>query len=79
MIVIERNVKMPESCHPRSEYYIAFANMDIGDSFIIPCDTNVRSTVRSLISSTAYWYFKKTGKRFICRMVEGGVRTWRTE
>jgi hypothetical protein len=47
--------------------------MQIGDSFLVP-DGSL-----SKVCNASYREWKKTGKKFTARVVEGGVRVWRVE
>ena len=50
-----------------------FDEMGVGDSFM------VKGVKRENLAVTAAKYGKKSGKAFLVREVEGGVRCWRIE
>lgn len=52
-----------------------FGKMEIGDSFSAGNDL---PSVRK-IRAAASWYGRRNGKKFSCRMVEGGYRVWRIQ
>ena len=66
---IEKNVPLsPRSSH-RLKY--PWAEMQIGDSFFVT-GVNQKS-----MAMTAKYQTEKTGKTYLARTVDGGVRVWR--
>lgn len=58
---------------PGPEPTYPFAGLDVSDSFFVP-----DATIRRLSAAAAYWQ-RKTGWKFKCRTVDGGVRVWRIQ
>ena len=73
MYEIEKNVPVAE---PWGGYRYPFKQMEIGDSFFIPADGDLKKT-KSSMASRATRYGARTGKRFVVRNVNGGIRVWR--
>ena len=73
-IKIERGVPMPHRVARQRKY--PFAQMDVGDSFLVPLDGVDRIRVQNSVCSTARGV---SGRKFCTSMVEGGVRVWRIE
>lgn len=70
MITIEKDIPMPGIGEHIS---MAFAKMEIGDSFLLEnVDTNLRATLYRKIKQAA-------PREFLTRTVEGGTRIWRTK
>ncbi len=67
---IDKNIDIPE--YKNTTY--PFGELEIGDSFLV--DTVTKT---SQFSSFVSYARLKTGKKFVTRAVEGGVRVWRTE
>jgi hypothetical protein len=73
---IESGVPMPKverSFGPRESKYPWTAMDKVGDSFHVPLG-NLKS-----LRTTAYAAGKRLGMKFKARVVDGGVRVWRTE
>ncbi len=72
---IEKNIPIPGpgGRNPRPEY--PFAEMEVGDSFFVPKETN-----RDInqISARASAFGSATNKKFKCSTVDGGIRVWRS-
>ncbi len=68
---IENNVPLPKFSK-RNRY--PYPKMEIGQSVFIPGGSTYGPA-----AVCAYRHGAKTGKRFVCRNVEGGVRVWRVE
>jgi len=51
-------------------------NLEIGQSFFVPCTTD--EEINSVRVSAQY-YQRKLKRRFVTRLVEGGIRVWRVE
>ena len=71
MYEIEKNIPTVRA------YKYPFRDMEIGDSFLVPCvDDRAAKIDRSKISGAA-WYLRP--KKFSTRRVEGGIRVWRVK
>ena len=70
MIKIEKNIPIPTF---KKTLKYPFEEMQVGDSFF------VKDVKRNNLSITARKYGSKTGRKFLVREVEGGVRCWRVE
>lgn len=86
MFKIDKNIPMPDRKRigstkaPTKKYPLA--EMEIGDSFFVPVENNNRfekhARVVTIHSSKNTRTLLKR-KKFETRLVEGGVRCWRTE
>lgn len=77
MITIEKNVPIPPRREKPTKY--PFADMEPGDSFLVQVDKdNFEKKILSMRMSSRK-YSKAHGGQFTTRIVEGGVRCWRTE
>ena len=73
---IDKNVEMPR---PDRVTY-PWTNMEVGDSFLVKCDKiNNRNISSTISNSGSSWGKIHGGKKFATRIVEGGVRVWRTK
>ena len=70
MTVLEKGIEIPVK-QKVGKY--PYALMQPGDSFLVP-DGSL-----SKVCNASYREWKKTGKKFTARVVEGGVRVWRVE
>lgn len=70
MYIIEKNIPLLEPVSGRLERY-PLSKMEVGDSFVAPVE------MRNRIASAMTNYKKKTGRQFVLRRVEHGVRVWR--
>ncbi|NBU71317.1 MAG: hypothetical protein EBS53_07700 [Bacteroidetes bacterium] len=70
MYEIDKNVPIPA---PSKAARFPYEALDVNDSFKV---TGV--SLQSVCNSN-YRMSKKTGKKFIARAEDGGVRVWRTE
>ena len=82
MFEIEKGVEMPpprERC--RLERTFPFSDMQVGDSFLVPCenDEKMLRKLQQQAMRTAQKYVKKNGWKFTSRISIKGVRVWRTE
>jgi hypothetical protein len=70
-ITIEKNIPVPfyASEDGKLSRYPFYA-LAVGESFLVPRENG--PTIRSMTSIA-----NKSGKRFTCRKVEGGLRVWR--
>ena len=70
-IKIERNVPIPKNNSGGTPYKYPWVELKVGDSFLAP---NITVNV---IGGSKRPAEKKTGFKFVCRTVNGGVRVWR--
>jgi hypothetical protein len=76
MYEIEKNIPVPP---PRSRSTYPFADMEIDDSFFVPCEPDaVRNTERR-VSASAAQYGRRHSTKYATRREEDGVRVWRVE
>lgn len=73
MFEIEKGIKIPEDGNRRNRKY-PFREMDVGDSFFVPCTDEEYRKIQSTIKSATR---KITPNDFTVRKVENGVRCWR--
>jgi hypothetical protein len=73
---IENHVPMPKPGDGKRKY--PWAQLELGQSFLIPCDTWEREGVQFSLTSCRRGA-EKTGKKFATRQVDGGVRVWRVK
>jgi hypothetical protein len=81
MIEIENGIPIPDrgSVGGKTHSKYPFSSMAVGDSFFLPVKPGkTLSQTQQSISGSIGYHTKKTGMRFVSRMVEGGVRFWRT-
>lgn len=74
MFIIEKNHPIPAINSTKKSY--PFESMEVGDSFLFAGDKNAINAIR--VAMTAH-NRKKTGRRYISRTVENGLRFWRVE
>ena len=54
--------------------------MEIGDSFLVEAEGRDAAVLAQLkVASSATWFAKKHGKKFLSRTCENGVRWWRVK
>lgn len=70
-MLIENNVPLPKFTK-RSKY--PYPQMTVGQSVFIKGGSTYGTA-----AVCAYRHGAKTGKQFVCRNVEGGMRVWRVE
>lgn len=73
MFVIEAGVPLPKQRRRYSAY--PFAELAIGDSFIVPQDPDGSPPVR--VFTQVYAWSRRDGRQFMARRVDGGIRVWR--
>lgn len=71
--VIEKNIPIP-AAYDRVHKW-PFANMEVGDSFLVDFS---EATRRKLCTASSY-YGKRRGKKFSIRKLDNGIRVWRVE
>jgi hypothetical protein len=76
MYEIENNIPVPE---PRSRSTYPFANMEIEDSFFVPCDLDAVRTIERRVSASAAQYGRRHSTKYVTRREDNGVRVWRVE
>ena len=73
---IEEKVPLPQPRLGGRKY--PWTEMKVGDSFIVTVDTEQQTAVQGTVAGSARAYGKKHGQKFTTRIVDGGVRVWRT-
>jgi hypothetical protein len=54
-----------------------FGKLNVGDSFLIPETSNIRNRA-DRVKSAACYFGKRNNVKLATRVVEGGIRVWRT-
>ena len=70
MIKIEKNIPVPPF---KKSLKYPFEEMEVGGSFVV---TDIK---KNNLAITAKKFGTRTGKKFLVREAEGGVRCWRIE
>jgi hypothetical protein len=70
MPILEKGIAIPEK---QKVVKYPYQYMEVGDSFLVP-EGNL-----SKVCNASYREWKKTGRKYTARVVEGGVRVWRVE
>lgn len=74
---IEKNVPLPPRGGPGRPYIYPFRDMEVGDSFLVPCGDNERDREKTHRRLTGAWKAVQ-GRKFTARRIVGeGVRVWR--
>ena len=75
--IVEKNIPIPE--RRVAKFIYPFAEMEIGDSFLVPILKEDMKTKRSTITAAPTNGQKGTGHKFTSRYLEaeGGIRVWR--
>ncbi len=73
---IDERVPVPKPRLGGGKY--PWGEMKVGDSFFVAVDKEPPSAVQGTVSGSARAYGKKHGQKFTTRIVDGGVRVWRT-
>jgi hypothetical protein len=68
--IVDRNIPIPTEPYHKNRF--PFNNMSVGDSFVVAHQD------RHSVSSAAWIYGNKTGRKFTTRKYLGGIRIWRT-
>jgi hypothetical protein len=77
MITIDKGIPVPTMRIRPSKY--PWADMDVGDSFLVEATAEEMKARSASISRGATAAAKQLGRKFTVRKVDGGVRVWRTE
>lgn len=70
MPILEKGIAIPEK---QKVVKYPYQYMEVGDSFLVP-EGNL-----SKVCNASYREWKKTGRKYTARVVDGGVRVWRVE
>jgi hypothetical protein len=73
MYAIEKGIPVTRAF--RVPYRYPFNDMEISDSFFVPDGADRIRSTRARCSQVK----QQTGKEFIARVVDGGVRVWRVK
>lgn len=78
-MIIERGVEMPKTFgqvtkKSKRSKYAGFEDMAVGESVFIKAQC-----CKGGAMNAAYRIGKRTGRKFGCRKVKGGIRIWRIE
>lgn len=78
---VESGIEMPKRARGRTPTNFPIADMQVGQSFLIPCDTQDKKALTNwrrkfLVAKTAF--LKKFEGEFKTATVDGGIRVWRT-
>lgn len=78
---IESGIEMPKRARGRAPTKFPIGIMQVGDSFLIPCDTQDKKALinwrrKFLVAKQAF--LKQYEGEFKTATVEGGIRVWRT-
>jgi hypothetical protein len=77
MFEIEKGYTPPPPARGRSLY--PFSQMEIEDSFFVPCGDDDVRTVERRVSASAAQYGRRTSTKYTTRREDDGVRVWRIE
>ncbi|GJH00244.1 hypothetical protein [Paraburkholderia terrae] len=66
----------PENLRTGRKLLYPFAEMKVGDSFLVPETEDIRNRA-DRVKSAASTYSRKHSIRLATKIVEGGVRVWR--
>lgn len=73
---IDKNVPMPKA---KAKLKYPFNEMQVGDSFEVPCTEEERKSLQIKLASSSGMYGRKHGAKFTTRQSDNGIRIWRTE
>ena len=68
---ISKGIDIPDG---RASY--PFEEMEVGDSFFIPCEDRKEANRRAANARNASYRYVE--RKYMARLVDGGVRVWRT-
>lgn len=74
MFAIEKNIPQPKYTGGRKAKY-PWKDMEVGDSFFVPCPEDERSKRRSSICASGISALGKS--KVSTAIVDGGIRVWR--
>ena len=77
MYKIEKTIPIPKTRKEKNALY-PLVEMDIGDSFFVPCTDEERMKVTASIRNTSLRY-RSDKDRFSIRYVQNGVRVWKVK
>ena len=72
---IEKGLALP----PRKGARYPFREMEVGDSFFVPCPDEEKIKRQNRLSGASARPKERGLGKFSVRQVEGGLRVWRTE
>jgi len=75
---LETGVPMPQGGPDYSRYKYPWRQMQVGDSFFVPVTGNKKRKLYAM-KSVIFYQHEKHPEHFEVRVVDGGVRVWRTE
>ena len=78
MYEIEKGIEIPQKPSSGKSKY-TLLKLEMGESFIVPLNNDAVAKVQSRLASAAAAAAKNTSKRFTVRVVNDGIRVWRTE
>lgn len=80
-MLIEKGIPLPKQKAGRNAIKtgIPFDQMEVGDSVLVEYGTVETDNLYSLVKVHAYRKSQQTGKKFITRKVQKGIRVWRSE
>ena len=71
---VERGIPVPS----REPKY-PLLDMAVGDSFLVECTKQERDKVQKRLVSRAMYFGRRNNVTYTCRIVDKGVRCWRTK
>jgi hypothetical protein len=78
MYAIEKGIEIPEGTMGRPKKY-PWHTMEVNDSFLVPLAEHESPKIKKVRASLHAISATHKPKKFAIRIVEGGVRCWRTE
>lgn len=78
---VESGIEMPKRARGRAPTKFPIGIMQVGDSFLIPCDTADKKAMtnwRRKFLVAKQTFLKQFEGEFKTATVEGGIRVWRT-
>ena len=73
-MMIDKNVPMPKV---KAKLKYPFNEMEVGDSFEIPCTEETKKDMQVKIASSSGAYGRKNKCKFMTRQTDNGIRVWR--
>lgn len=75
---IEKGIPCPGKWERANSKTTLFDKMEVGDSFLIPCNGDTRTKERNKLYSHCFCFSKSHPPfKFLVRSVDGGIRCWR--